>query len=55
VFNATFAAPCLTRFCRLDELGLEAVGQQSLRAVLRGVVVSGFAYPSSSASDSDSA
>lgn len=27
MFNATFAAPCLTTFCRLDELGLEAVGQ----------------------------
>jgi transposase len=27
VFNATFAAPDLTEFCRLDELGLEAVGQ----------------------------
>jgi len=27
VLNATFAAPCLTTFCRLDELGLEAVGQ----------------------------
>ncbi|WP_194411974.1 hypothetical protein [Microbacterium cremeum] len=24
---ATFAAPDLTTFCRLDELGLEAVGQ----------------------------
>lgn len=28
MFNATFAAPCLTTFCRLDELGLEAVGQR---------------------------
>lgn len=27
VFNATFAAPCLTTFCRLDELGLVAIGQ----------------------------
>ena len=27
MLNATFAAPCLTTFCRLDELGLEAVGQ----------------------------
>jgi len=27
VLHATFAAPCLTTFCRLDELGLEAVGQ----------------------------
>ena len=25
--NATFVAPDLTRFCRLDELGLSAVGQ----------------------------
>ena len=25
--HATFATPCLTTFCRLDELGLEAVGQ----------------------------
>lgn len=25
--HATFAAPDLTTFCRLDELGLEAVGQ----------------------------
>ncbi len=28
MLNATFAAPCLTTFCRLDELGLEAVGQR---------------------------
>jgi transposase len=28
VLHATFAAPDLTTFCRLDELGLEAVGQQ---------------------------
>ncbi|MGO2520538.1 MAG: ISL3 family transposase [Microbacterium sp.] len=28
MFNATFAAPCLTTFCRLDELGLQAVGQR---------------------------
>jgi len=27
VFNATFVRPDLTTFCRLDELGLEAVGQ----------------------------
>jgi len=25
---AIFAAPCLTTFCRLDELCLEAVGQR---------------------------
>ena len=36
MLNATFAAPCLTTFCRLDELGLEAVGQliESGRAVI---------------------
>ncbi|MDX2377222.1 ISL3 family transposase, partial [Microbacterium sp. LRZ72] len=28
MLQATFAAPCLTTFCRLDELGLEAVGQR---------------------------
>ena len=28
LLNATFAAPDLTTFCRLDELGLEAVGQR---------------------------
>jgi transposase len=28
VLHATFAAPDLTTFCRLDELGLEAVGQR---------------------------
>lgn len=28
VLNATFAAPCLTTFCRLDALGPEAVGQR---------------------------
>ena len=28
MFNAIFATPCLTTFCRLDELGLEAVGQR---------------------------
>ena len=28
MLHATFAAPDLTTFCRLDELGLEAVGQQ---------------------------
>lgn len=27
LLNATFAAPDLTTFCRLDELGLKAVGQ----------------------------
>ena len=27
MLHATFAAPCLTTFCNLDELGLEAVGQ----------------------------
>lgn len=34
--NATFNAPCLTTFCRLDSLGLEAVGQslESDRAVI---------------------
>ena len=36
MFNATFDAPDLTTFCRLDELGLEAVGQlvELARAVL---------------------
>ncbi|MBG6192488.1 transposase [Arthrobacter sp. CAN_A212] len=28
MFNATFAAPDLSTFCRLDELGLEAIGQE---------------------------
>jgi hypothetical protein len=28
ILHAIFAAPCLTTFCRLDELGLEAVGQR---------------------------
>lgn len=28
MLRAMFAAPCLTTFCRLDELGLEAVGQR---------------------------
>lgn len=28
MLNATFTAPCPTTFCRLDELGLEAVGQR---------------------------
>jgi hypothetical protein len=28
MLRAIFAAPCLTTFCRLDELGLEAVGQR---------------------------
>ncbi len=41
MFNATFAAPCLTTFCRLDELGLEAVGQliEVDRAVIQCRVV----------------
>lgn len=36
VLHATFASPCLTTFCRLDELGLEVVGQhvEGGRAVL---------------------
>jgi transposase len=39
--NATFACPDLTTFCRLDELGLEAVGQrfEPDRAVLECRVV----------------
>ena len=39
--HATFAAPDLSTFCRLDELGLEAVGQHlaSNRAVLECRVV----------------
>jgi hypothetical protein len=28
VYDATFACPDLTTFCRLDELGLQAVGQR---------------------------
>ncbi|MET7853779.1 hypothetical protein ABZT48_37585 [Streptomyces avermitilis] len=28
MLHAVFAAPCLTTFCRLGELGLEAVGQR---------------------------
>ena len=41
MLNATFAAPCLTTFCRLDELGLEAVGQHldADRAVIECRVV----------------
>jgi len=41
VLNATFDAPCLTTFCRLDELGLEATGQrlEPDRAVLSCRVV----------------
>ena len=41
MFNATFAAPCLTTFCRLDQLGLEAVGQHldADRAVIECRVV----------------
>ena len=39
--DATFAAPDLTTFCRLDELGLEVVGQrlEPDRAVLACRVV----------------
>lgn len=39
--HPTFDAPCLTTFCRLDELGLEAVGQRldADRAVLECRVV----------------
>ncbi|WP_019481127.1 ISL3 family transposase [Arthrobacter sp. TB 23] len=41
MLNATFHAPDLTTFCRLDELGLEAVGQQLCpgRAVIECRVV----------------
>jgi len=41
VRNATFACPDLTTFCRLDELGLEVVGQrlEPGRAVLACLVV----------------
>ena len=41
MLHATFAAPCLTTFCRLDELGLEAVGQilEPDRAVIECRVV----------------
>ena len=41
MFDATFACPDLTTFCRLDELGLEAVGQrlEPDRAVLACRVV----------------
>lgn len=41
VHHATFAAPDLTTFCRLDELGLEAVGQllEPDRAVIECRVV----------------
>jgi hypothetical protein len=28
MLHTIFAAPCLTTFCRLDELGLKAVGQR---------------------------
>ena len=28
MLHATFDTPCLTTFCRLDELGLEAIGQR---------------------------
>jgi len=34
--DATFACPDLTTFCRLDELGIEAVGQ---RLELDGAVI----------------
>lgn len=39
--HATFTAPCLTTFCRLDELGLEAIGQHMSpdRAVIECRVV----------------
>jgi len=39
--NATFDSPDLTTFCRLDDLGLEAVGQrlEPDRAVLECRVV----------------
>ena len=41
MLHGTFAAPCLTTFCRLDELGLEAVGQllEPDRAVLECRVI----------------
>ncbi|MGF3054910.1 ISL3 family transposase [Microbacterium sp. YY-03] len=41
MLNATFAAPDLTTFCRLDELGLEAVGQriEAGRAVIECRVI----------------
>ncbi len=41
MLNATFAAPDLTTFCRLDELGLQAVGQlvEPGRAVIKCRVV----------------
>ena len=41
LLNATFAAPDLTTFCRLDELGLEVIGQHLApdRAVLECRVV----------------
>ena len=41
MLQTTFAAPCLTTFCRLDELGLEAVGQhlEADRAVIECRVV----------------
>ncbi|MGO1312578.1 MAG: transposase family protein, partial [Brevibacterium aurantiacum] len=41
MLQTTFAAPDLTTFCRLDELGLEAVGQQLApdRAVIECRVV----------------
>jgi hypothetical protein len=41
VFHATFTSSDLTTFCRLDELGLEVVGQrlEPDRAVFAGRVV----------------
>lgn len=41
MFNATFAVPCLTTFCRLDGLGLRAIGQHldADRAVMECRVV----------------
>jgi transposase len=40
MYNATFNAPCLTTFCRLGSLGLEAVGQslETDHAVIEGGV-----------------
>ena len=47
--DATFDRPDLTTFCRLDELGLEAVGQrlEPGRAVLICRVVESDRYPRS--------
>ena len=51
MFNATFAAPCLTTFCRLDQLGLEAVGQHldADRAVIECRVVDDETSPNGAA------